>query len=222
MTFRSLTLRLRAPIARVRVMRTQHSTRPNQHDFIELQPPAFDDKDIRPHTRSSNAPYFALKPSRTVPSASANIAADFVPMVNHKGKGRQTMSAFACAALARLPPPGKGASAAGQPVTIRDSERARDLDRRKSVFEGPSRVVPRPMRMKRTIPIVGRTPGKASRARAMQRGAFDQGVRERLEMKDREKRKLEHMREDEEARTYKKSRRETVIRATPLPEMYRR
>ncbi|ORX35855.1 hypothetical protein BD324DRAFT_682014 [Kockovaella imperatae] len=200
-----------APV-RVRVPRVPLSRAPRR-DFIDLQPPTFDDDELPP-VRPSNAPYFALKPSRTIPSK-ISILND--SSTNGSRAPRHTMSAFACAALAKLPPPGKGSSAAGQPVRIRDSERASDLEKKRSLFDG-LKVAP----MKRTVPIVGRTPGKASRARAMQREMFDRGVKDRLEIKDKEKRRALVIKTIAEEQEYKKRRRETVIRANPLPEMYRR
>ena len=187
------------------------------------------------------APSFALRPSRTVPSASSNSARAAQTGVSAKAAGKQpvrqtstiatssssvelrrrvaTKSAFAAAALSRLPPPGKGSSAAGQPVTIRATERAHDLASRKSVFEGPTAIptyqgssqrVERPSRpqaMKKTIPLHGHTPGKASRARAERRLAFDQGVRERTDARQQEKRKLDRVGEgEEEAETRKKKK----------------
>ena len=155
-------------------------------------------------------------------------------------------SAFAAAALARLPPPGKGASAAAAPVRVKTPERARDLARRRSVFEASASMsaAPRPRQpplfsgvahsndhkantamsvgLARTEPVRGHTPGKASRARAERREAFDAGLRARNEEKERARREEQKRREEEEERAYLQRRKETVIWAKGVPEMYRR
>lgn len=75
---------------------------------------------------------------------------------------------------------------------------------------------------KKTIPLNGKTPGKAARARAEERRLFDKGVRERLEAKRREREEEEKKRKEEEERIYKEARRGTVVRARPVPGMYRK
>lgn len=71
------------------------------------------------------------------------------------------------------------------------------------------------------MPVIGRTPGKASRARAEQRHQFDEAVRERNEAKERQRAEEERKRIEEEEEAYVQSRKETVVWAKPVPEMYR-
>lgn len=73
----------------------------------------------------------------------------------------------------------------------------------------------------RTIPLHGRTPGKASRERAEHREVFDTMVRERIEERERERREMERRREEEENEQYRRRRKETVIWAKPVPGIYR-
>ncbi len=132
-----------------------------------------------------------------------------------------TTSAFASAALARLPPPGKGASSSSKPVMIRPAERALNLPKTRAVFEShPYNPVKRPG-IPKTVPLHGRTPGKASRQRVQQREAFDARVRERMEKEDRERREEERLREEEEEEEYRRRRKQTVIWAKPVPSIYR-
>lgn len=74
--------------------------------------------------------------------------------------------------------------------------------------------------MTKTVPLVGKTPGKASRARAEERQRFDRAVQSRVDQRDRERREFDKKRLDEEDREYAARRRETVIRANPVPAMY--
>jgi len=160
-----------------------------------------------------------------------------VPKAGVRSSGLTTStstSAFAAAALARLPPPGKGASAAAAPIRVKTPERARDLARRRSVFEaaalGPGATAQAPPRrlftatteLAKTVPVRGHTPGKASRARAERREAFDAGVKARNDEKDRLRREEQRRREEEEEREYQRKRKETVIWARAVPDMYRR
>ncbi|WWD19580.1 hypothetical protein CI109_104041 [Kwoniella shandongensis] len=153
-----------------------------------------------------------------------------------------TTSAFTSAALARLPPPGKGASSAGQPVRVRDVERAQDLASRRGVFErlatststssssstrnkGPTTTHAsgsRKTTLQPTVPVRGHTPGKASQQRAAQRAHFDAIVRQKIEAKEREEEELRRKREEEEEEEWKRKRKETVIWAKPVPAMYHR
>lgn len=136
-------------------------------------------------------------------------------------------SAFANAALAKLPPPGKGSSSASRPIKIKTPERARDLASRRKMFEGKVKTPPKPLArptrpIARTVPVTGRTPGKASRQRAAQRDTFDQAVKERNEQRDKQRRELQRVREEEEEAEYQRKRKETVIRAHPVPNMYKK
>ncbi|KAL7420675.1 hypothetical protein Q5752_004626 [Cryptotrichosporon argae] len=148
---------------------------------------------------------------------------------------RVTSSTFASTALARLPPPGKGSSSSAAPVTIRDAERARDFAVRRAVFdrlpsdrgEGAAtmparRPAPPSLRTERTVPVAGRTPGKASRARALARAEFEKGLRDREEVRDKRRREVEQVRDAVEREDVKRRRKETVVWAAPLPDMYAR
>ena len=132
-----------------------------------------------------------------------------------------TTSEFASSALAKLPPPGKGSTSSGRPVTVGESERARDLATRRKVFELRPHTTIASVPMPKTVPVAGRTPGKASRARANQREQYEKGLRQRMVEKEREKRDREKMREKEEEDEYQRKRKETVIWAKPVPEMYK-
>ena len=169
--------------------------RPNPPGFVPLTRPV--------------APTRALLPSRTVPSTTSNTARP-VP--------RPRTSAFASAALAKLPPPGKGSSSSVKPVRVRTPERARDLASRRKVFEGQP---PPPRPISRTIPVVGRTPGKMSKQRAAQREQYDLAAKERRAEMDRRRAETDRKRAAEEDEVYKRKRRETVIRANPVPSMYK-
>jgi hypothetical protein len=75
--------------------------------------------------------------------------------------------------------------------------------------------------MKRTIPLVGQTPGKASKARAQARQRFDQDVQQRVEGREQLHVGVERRKRDEREREYAARRKETVIRTKPVPEMYK-
>jgi hypothetical protein len=72
------------------------------------------------------------------------------------------------------------------------------------------------------VPISGHTPGKASLARAKERERFDAAVKGRMEEKERERREKEEKEKEKEEMGYRERRKETVIWAKPLPEMYAR
>ena len=157
-------------------------------------------------------------------------------------------SEFAKAALAKLPPPGKGHSVTAKPVRVKTPERAHNLESRRKVFEAgatsnanvqikpPRPTMPlgssgvtarmpatgRPRPLVKTIPMAGKTPGKASRLRAAQRERFDEAVKERMAGKERERMEREKEREREEEEEYLRRRKETVIWAKPVPEIYKR
>jgi hypothetical protein len=76
--------------------------------------------------------------------------------------------------------------------------------------------------MKKTIPLTDKIPGKAMQARAEQRSRFDKGVQQRLEEKKRIKEKEEREKKEREEREYRERRKETVVKARPVPEMYKR
>ncbi|WWC94756.1 hypothetical protein V866_001605 [Kwoniella sp. B9012] len=195
-----------------------------------------------------------LQPSRpantNVSSSSSNVSkgstsTDKQPFVVTSTGTRSTInrpttkSAFASAALAKLPPPGKGhsTSLSTQPVIVKSTERVRDLKERKSVFERLSEPNPnsnlmnknhvahlRPSRarMNLTVPIRGHTPGKASDIRSKQRAKFDAIVNENIKEKEKQQEELKKRKEQEEEEEYMKRRKETVIWAKPVPDMYKR
>ncbi|WVQ90918.1 hypothetical protein IAS59_004704 [Cryptococcus gattii] len=150
-----------------------------------------------------------------------------------------TRSAFASAALAKLPPPGKGHKVAIEPIKVRDVEKGHDIAAIRDVFERLSSTssssfnkpptagsctkshANRPGVLQRTVPLRGHTPGKSSALRAQQRAVFDQAVKEKMEEKERKETEERRRREMEEEMEYRQRRKETVIRANPVPEMYR-
>ena len=127
-----------------------------------------------------------------------------------------TTSSFTSAALARLPKSGQGSSTF-QPTFVRPSERAKDISSTRAVFESNKQTALLP---KRTVPLHGRTPGKASRERAKKREEFDQSVRANIEEKERIEREERRRLEFEEEEEYRKKRKETVIWAKGVPGMY--
>lgn len=150
-----------------------------------------------------------------------------------------TRSAFASAALAKLPPPGKGHKVAIEPIKVRDVEKGHDIAAIRDVFERLSSTssssfnkpptagsctkshANRAGFLQRTVPLRGHTPGKSSALRAQQRAVFDQAVKEKMEEKERKETEERRRREMEEEMEYRQRRKETVIRANPVPEMYR-
>lgn len=76
--------------------------------------------------------------------------------------------------------------------------------------------------MSRTVPISGHTPGKASRERMQRRAEFDKVVKEKLDEKERLRLEAERRRAEEEEKRYRDSRKETVVWAKPVPEIYRK
>ena len=146
---------------------------------------------------------------------------------------RPTHTAFTSAALARLPPPGKGASSSAKPSTVTEAERARNLAAKKAMYDAlasahaPPAKKPSTLPMEsrkpvpKTIPVTGRTPGKASRARAEERMRFEEGLKARQKQKDGELARMNQLRDEIEEEEQRIRRKETVIRAKPVPEMYR-
>lgn len=72
-----------------------------------------------------------------------------------------------------------------------------------------------------TIPMSGKTPGKASKMRAASRAKFDAKVARKAALKAKEDEERERIRRQVEEEMDRERRRATVIRARPLPEMYR-
>ncbi|OXC70714.1 hypothetical protein AYX13_00695 [Cryptococcus neoformans] len=150
-----------------------------------------------------------------------------------------TTSAFASAALAKLPPPGRGHKVAAEPIKVRDVEKVHDIAAIRGVFERLSSTsssslnkppitgsctkshANRAGALQRTVPLRGHTPGKSSALRAQQRAVFDQAVKEKMEEKERKEAEERQRKEMEEEMEYRQRRKETVIRANPVPEMYR-
>ncbi len=143
-----------------------------------------------------------------------------------------TKSAFASAALARLPPPGKGSSSSARPVVLKEVERARDISAKRRVFEGPTYIAPSSKppsaptksvsarKLPTTIPVSGRTPGKASAQRAIERQKFDAVVREKMAAKEQQRQADEEARRKREEEEVRELRKKTVIRAHPVPDLY--
>ncbi|WWC91641.1 uncharacterized protein L201_006587 [Kwoniella dendrophila CBS 6074] len=159
-------------------------------------------------------------------------------------------SAFVSAAIAKLPPPGKGhlTSTSNQPITVQSNERVNNLKDRKSVFErlsesssttstsnnlvnsglnenGNTDIIKQNNQNKKnnqnlTIPIRGHTPGKASNLRLQQRAKFDAIVQEKIKEKEELQRKEQERKEKQEEEEYQRRRKQTVIWAKPVPEMY--
>jgi hypothetical protein len=113
-------------------------------------------------------------------------------------------SKFTSAALSRLPPPGKGSSASGQKVVVKPLERAPDLKARRALFEKSTNQVVRPSADQAKV-LDKRTDVRAAVLEKKR-------LREVEEVRNREK----------EDREYREMRRGTVVRARPVPEMYRR
>lgn len=75
--------------------------------------------------------------------------------------------------------------------------------------------------MKRTIPLSGRTPGKASKARAEARQRSDRVVQDKMEEREQMHVDTERRKREEAEREYAARRKETVIRAKPVPAMFK-
>lgn len=85
----------------------------------------------------------------------------------------------------------------------------------------PGQVTSPKRKIVKTVPVTGKTPGKASRARAMERTQFDEALKKRNEQREMQRREMAKKREEEEEEEYLKRRKETVIWAKPVPEIYR-
>lgn len=117
-------------------------------------------------------------------------------------------SSFASAALARLPPPGKGCSSAGEKTVVKPLERATNLQARRALFE-----------KSKNQPIFPTIPGKEN---GSARVGSDKGIASRIEEKKRLRELEERKRRIEEDKAYRNKRKETVVKARPVPDMYRR
>lgn len=161
----------------------------------------------------------AVQHKRRAPPSPAKILRSAPPPT------QATTNSFTAQALARLPKPGQGHAAVAK-TTIRDAERARDLAVRRAVFErlGKNDDPPPPPKPKPrlTHPVRGSTPGAASRRRAEERALFDAQVAQRAAARAATEAEQERIRAEIEAEMDRQARRETVIRARPLPAMYRR
>jgi hypothetical protein len=141
-----------------------------------------------------------------VASVSVSVSASARPPL--MGRKINTNTAFTNLALSRLPAPGKGSTAAGNKIELKASDRAVDIVSRRAKWETIAKNAPvnqsdyrgdhahaahphaqkgrstamgnQPMR--KTIPVVGMTPGKASAQRAAQRAARADAVREKEAM----------------------------------------
>lgn len=117
-------------------------------------------------------------------------------------------SSFASAALARLPPPGRGSSSAGEKIVVKPAERASNLGARRALFE-----------KSKNQPIFPVVPGKGN---AKDRLKSNEHVANRLEEKRKAREAEAQKKKVEEDRLYRLLRKETVVKAKPVPEMYRR
>jgi hypothetical protein len=117
-------------------------------------------------------------------------------------------SSFASAALARLPPPGKGCSSAGEKIVVKPLERATNLQARRALFE-----------KSKNQPVFPVLPGKEN---VQNRMNPDKGISGRLEEKRRMREAEDRKKKMEEERAYRDKRKETVVKARPVPDMYRR
>jgi hypothetical protein len=116
-------------------------------------------------------------------------------------------SSFASAALARLPPPGKGCSSAGEKIVIKPLERATNLQARRALFE-----------KSKNQPVFPAVLGKEN-VRTGPRS--EKGISARLEEKRKMREAEERKKRMEEERAYREKRKETVVKARPVPDMYR-
>ncbi|WVQ72655.1 hypothetical protein IAR50_002214 [Cryptococcus sp. DSM 104548] len=142
-------------------------------------------------------------------------------------------SSFAStAALARRTKPTDGHASVAEPIRVRekDTENARGVfERLASSSVGTTRTsrappapkAPKNISLQPTVPLRGHTPGKSSALRAQQRAVFDQAVKEKIEEQERIAAEEKRRREAEEEEAYKRQRKETVIWAKPVPELYK-
>jgi hypothetical protein len=122
-------------------------------------------------------------------------------------QSKSKSSSFASAALARLPPPGKGSSSAGEKIIVKPLERASNLQARRALFE-----------RSKNQPVFPVAPGTGQG----KENAQDGNVRARLEEKRKLREAEDRNRKMEEEREYRNKRKETVVKARPVPDMYRR
>ena len=157
---------------------TSHST----FDDTEGEPSVPQSVDESPTTALEPRP---LQPSKTLPLRP--LTRPNPPKFSTRPVRPLTHTRFTNAALARLPPPGKGSTPASGPIHVRPTERAPNLASRKAIFE---------------------------RARPERRDEFAQEVRARKA----NEREAQRRKEEEEDR---RRRKERVVRARPVPAMYR-
>ena len=172
--------------------------------------------------RSSTDPYYGTRiapPPRYVPltrpnkapiSHTASRAANPVrrPRPIPATSKPAVTSSFASAALARLPPPGKGCSSAGEKIVVKPLERATNLQARRALFE-----------KSKNQPVFPAVLGKENVQTSLK---SDKGIAARLEEKTKMREVEERRKMMEEERAYREKRKETVVKARPVPDMYRR
>ena len=104
-------------------------------------------------------------------------------------------------------------------MVVKAVERASNLQARRSLFESPTNqpARPVPLGVKKTMPVNNPIPHRTeSRSRS------DQGVNNRWEEKKRLREMEEKRKREKEDKGLREKRKETVVRARPVPEMYRR
>lgn len=90
---------------------------------------------------------------------------------------------------------------------VKPLERATNLQARRALFE-----------KSKNQPVFPAVPGKEN----FQRLNHDKGISHRLEEKRRMKELEERKKRLEEERAYREKRKETVVKARPVPDIYRR
>ena len=104
-------------------------------------------------------------------------------------------------------------------MVVKPVERASNLQARRALFEKSTNqpVHPETLGAKKTIPVK-----ESILVRPESRSRSDQGVNNRWEEKKRLREMNEKRKREKEDRELREKRKETVVRARPVPEMYRR
>jgi len=109
-------------------------------------------------------------------------------------------------------------------VVVKPVERASNLQARRALFEKSTNqpVRPVPLGAKKTIPVKESILGHTTYIRTESRSKSDQEINGRWEEKRRLREMEEKRKREKEERELRERRKETVVRARPVPEMYRR
>lgn len=101
---------------------------------------------------------------------------------------------------------------------MKPAERAANLQARRALFEKPQNGQSNPSSgMTRTVPLVGKTPGRASKARAVERRRFHRAEQDRIDDISGLHRHAGQRRLEDESRRNAASRTEKTLGVSPAP-----